>query len=111
MKEKFGKSEMEIESLKTSLNSSSEIVKSLEQQVVNLEDKMRESSNSINDQVKKEKNYIEALDSLKSINEMISKTARNNEANKIDLEKNNRELQLELEALRNSHQETAVKNV
>merc|ERR1712025_185686 len=111
MKEKLGKSEMEIESLKTSLNSSSENAKSLEQQVVNLEDKMRESSNLINDQVEKEKNYIEALDSLKSINEMITKTVRDNEARKIDLEENNGQLQKEIDALRNSFQDTGVKNV
>ena len=108
---KLDESGVEIEGLKKSLAASQDNIKSLELQISNLESSFDESSNRIKEMTEKENNYIEALDSLKSINEMITKTARDNESSRLELEKKCSLLQAECEGLKNCNKEVAVKNV
>ena len=108
---KLDESGVEIEGLKKSLDASQDNIKSLELQISNLKSSFDESSNRVKEMTEKENNYIEALDSLKSINEMITKTARDNETSRLELEKKCSLLQAECEGLINCNKEVAVKNV
>ena len=107
----LAESQTEIASLKKTLVASSENIKSLEHQKANLEFNSTESLAKVKELTEKEASYEEALNSLKSINEIITNTARDHERAKLELETNLSKLTTEGEFLRNSNKEMAVKNV
>ena len=107
----LAESQSEIASLKKTLVASSENIKSLEHQKANLEFNSTESLAKVKELTEKEASYEEALNSLKSINEIITNTARDHEKAKLQLETNLSKLTTEAEFLRNCNKEMAVKNV
>merc|ERR1711872_869843 len=73
--------------------------------------KAEESKKQIEDLMTKEKDYNEALNSLKGINEMISKAARENEASKRDLEEKYYKIENEKCTIENIGQDLENKNI
>ena len=101
----------ENEKLESSRKSSSESCLALQKELESLEISRKELKDNLEEIKNREQNYVEALNSLKSINEAISRTARETEGEKIKLKQNEAHLVLELEQMKEQERVILTKNI
>ena len=101
----------ENENLQNSMKTHSESYLAVQKELESRELSLQKTRENLEEISNKEQNYIEALNSLKSINETISRTARDNEKEKVSLRENESQLVAQIELMKEQSGSIVSKNV